>query len=372
MARKLGWIGSTLATALLAACSSTTQEPVDETTAFEETSFEGDAEYHAVNAQHYYQAGDYHRALDQFVKVRAQSPDSWSAALGEGYSRYFIGRNHAALGNLDTGRKELDAAEEVLTELWDGEIENDARAPDSWRWRAAMGLALVERAQGSLDKVLIDRLDGIMPNLAGTSRERALAEQKRLRIHRQETYEASLTKFERLARMNNAPPDAFQNLADLLYLTDRDAAAEDVYLAYIEMARRSVADWKRIRAEIPEKIESKNEAKLEIRSASVKLASAQEKAFDSLIRLAAIKYAKNDAEECRLALDYLVEAEEVAPERYEVNVPIAECHAKLGEREKALDRIDRFLAYSDDSDTDARRAFRLRKRIERITPAAGQ
>lgn len=344
--------------ALLPACLTGSDQPEEVETVYDKTEFEAAFSDHIENAQQYYNRGDWMRALNQFIRARKQQPLSPAANMGEAMSRYQIGVEKAKDGNVAESRKQLVKAEEVLRPIWSGTIE--PATGDGDQWRNALSLAMIERAIGNVDKVEADQLDASTRQPDAAKRREAFARQQELRLHRNDYYDRALDKFERLASMKNAAPDAILNTADLRYVRGNVRGAETAYLEYIDIARLSVKAWETRREQVPETYKLPSDQKIAIETIELKLIGAKRKTVNTLTQLARIKFAKGRSTEFTASLLYLLEAQKLAPGRYQLNIPIAECHAGLGDYRKAVDAIDRYIDQTDGFGASTHRAFRLR------------
>lgn len=349
---------------LLAACGSDGSNNELEYTELAEggeEEFKGDAEDYFNNAQEYYSAGDYYRALDQFLKQLQLVPDSRPGKLGESYSRYNIGRNLATRGRLLDAEVQFKEAEKGFGSLWNGSLVTDTLVADDFNWKACLGLAETERARAALEKQRIDlidrRLEGIRDN---AERSKALEQQQTFANNRMVKLNHCFEKFRRLAQMQNAAPDALLNLGDVQLIRGNESAAERAYLDYLAIARTSVERWNKARAEAHRTYKSKKELEIVLAEMKRKEEGATKKTVGVLTQLAEIKFSRQNWGD---SLSYLKDAMDLDPERHELNVPVAECYDRLGNYDKALVHIDRYIQTSPSFSKDTQRAFRLRSQL---------
>jgi tetratricopeptide (TPR) repeat protein len=346
----------------LGACGSTLNDaqPEPEVVINDEGEFQGDFELHMANAQDYYDAGDYYRARDQFSKAAGQRPDELGARLGEGFSLYHIGFNSAALGNLGQADKELGRAEKTFSEIWTGELPASTFEGTGMDWKSALGLAMTWRARASLDRMRIARIDSELNTATGEETAELLEEQRQRDLRRGRNLKKATELFSRLAAMQYAAPDAIKNLGDMELINGRPRAALTAYERYLDISRRNIANWEKRREEWPAQYEFERYA-LEAQTAiDNKRESAIEKTAEVLVQVAEIRF-KNELYD--LALADLQEAQELAPKRVELNVPIAECYERIGDKDQALRHLDTFLRSRAEMDGDTRRALKLRARL---------
>ena len=328
--------------------------------------FEADADFHKQSAQSYYQAGDYRRALSQFRKWLEKQPDDPYARMGEAYCLYFIGAELAARGALVRADKLFDEAHAALEQLrseTDGEIEASTQTGEGLKWKIFMGLALVERARGALARTQFDALDARAAQVRDPKElEQLLAHQEELLRRRSDYSRKALERFRRLARMEYPAPEALHNLGDLELVLGNEDAAERAYLAYLNIAKRSVDAWDARRKKVAEMYESKHDLKVALDAIDRKQASALAKTVAVLERLAEIKYRRANYAD---AIGYLEQALELKPDLYRLHVPLAECYTELADYGKALEHIDVFIRSSEGFDDDTRKAYKLRSKLLR-------
>lgn len=327
--------------------------------------FEADPDYYADNAQRFIQAGEYRRALTQFRKVLEQDPNDNLSRLGEGYCLYHIGLDLAARGSLDRASRSFQQAEGVFANLWvdrAGEsLERSTQDPEAWHWKSLLGLAETERAIASLAKVELDRIDAALPRIEDPEKVRSgLERQTKLRKRREIYNRKARERFSALSSMEYPAPDSLLNLADIEYVIGNEPAAERAYLDYLSLTERSVEIWDERRDEAMKNLESKSERRVALAAIEKKRESALEKNLKVLQQLAEIKFRKGNY---GASLEYLERALDIDPERYVLNVPMAECHYELGSFEKGLEHIDRYIRLSEEFDDDTHRAYKLRSKL---------
>ncbi|MCB9831984.1 MAG: tetratricopeptide repeat protein [Planctomycetes bacterium] len=323
--------------------------------------FEGDSEFYAANAQEYYGAGDYIRALDQFERQLKLDPTSRPGRLGLSLSTYQIGLDQAARGRLGDAEARFTRAESILRELWNGQLVADTEIADDFNWKACLGLAMTERAIAALERRYIEAIDRrITRNEDPKRRAEMLTEQKRHDERRQHYGREALDKFERLARMKNAAPDALLNLGEMHLVVGNEVSAERAYLDYLDIAKQSVEMWNQKRVAAPDEYKSRNELRAALEVIKRKQDQATEKTVGVLERLAEIKFRKRNYADC---IGYLKEALALDPARYQLHVPLAECYEHLENDEKALEHIDLFIRSTPGFTEDTQRAYKLRSRL---------
>lgn len=322
--------------------------------------FEADAELYRHNAQAYYQAGDYFRALDQLRKAIKKDPGSKAARVGEALCLYNLGFNAAALGNTKDAATRLRAAEEKAEALIDEPLPRSTVEGDGLAWKSHLVLAMTQRALARLDRMVINGIDAQLAGASASERERMLEERKKRGIHEQELEEKALAGFRRLAAMEFAAPDAILNLADMELAGGNRRAAIEQYGRYLEIARRNIDNWNRSRKEWTEQLQSEKYQLEAQREIDAKLESVVGKAVDVLKRLAHVEFVEGAHQD---SLAHLLEAARLDPSRNDLNVPIAENHLRLGSHEEALAHIDAYIAGTSAFDDNVRRAYRLRSEI---------
>ncbi len=352
-----------LALLSVAACSSGGSSDLEYTDVEtrQDGNFKGDADDYFNNAQNYYGAGDYYRALDQFEKQLKLVPDSRQGLLGTAYCRYNIGRNLAARGRLLDAADQMAKAEETFSRLWNGELVRDTTIDDDFNWKACLGLAMTERAIAALEKQHIDLIDRRLEGIRDASRSaEARKRQKQHEERRAHYLRLCFSKLQRLAQMQNAAPDALLNLGDVQLIRGNESAAERAYLDYLAIARHSVERWRKRREEAHETFKSKNELNRALSAIKVKEESATRKTVNVLVHLAEIKFSRQNYAD---SLSYLKDAMDLDPNRRELNVPMAECYDRLGNYEQALEHINLYIKSSPSFSRDTQRAFRLRSQL---------
>ena len=353
-----------LALLLMVSCGSTESNDLEYADVDENNptgEFHGDAKDYFANAQEYYGAGDYPRALDQFTKQLKIDPDSRPGQLGFSFSNYQLGLALAKRGRLADAADALKTAEEGFTKLWNGKLVKDTTIDDDFNWKACMGLAMTERAIAAIEKKHIDIIDQRLNGIGDHSLSaQALARQKQHEEKRMHNLRASFSKLQRLAQMQNAAPEVLLNLGDLQLIRGNESAAERAYLDYLAIARNSVEIWNKRRQEAVENIKSKNERNRVLSIMKLKEESATKKTVDVLVHLAEIKFSRQNWGD---SLSYLKDAIDLDPERQALNVPIAECYDKLGNYDQALVHISRYIQASPSFSKDTQRAFRLRSEL---------
>ena len=365
--------------------SATTVDENGEPTTRDST-FEADAGDYALNAERYYETGDYRRALSQFQKYKEKEPNSWGAALGIAYCRYQLGRQLVASGRFEDAHVQLSEAEVAFTERWNGGVEKKASDPAAYQWKACMGLGLTERAIANLDSIKLAAIESRLRNGVDGGTAEVADQRRRLQNHRKEYYRRALEKFEALAKMQDASPDAFLNLGDLYVITGADLSnesalgngsglndvgparrgnanrikAERAYMTYLETAKRSVDNWEKMRRDAAERYPDRRSYEEAVALIEQKRSSATEKTVDVMIQVALIKYGSGDTQ---AALGYLRSAHELDPKRTWLHLNIAECYDRLADYDQALKHVDTYIAQSPAGDEGVRRAYKLRAEI---------
>lgn len=330
-------------------------------TANPKDSFEGDADFYAANAEEYYGAGEYARALDQFEKQLKLDPQSRPGRLGMALANYQIGLDQAARGRLGDAETRFKKSEETLRPMWNGQLGDDTSTPDDLNWKCCLGLAMTERAIAALEKRYIDLLDQRVTRSEDPTRRREmLAEQTRHDERRQHYSREALDKFERLSRMKYAAPEALLNLGEMHLVVGNEVSAERAYLAYLDIAKKNVEQWNQRRLEAPDQYKSRNELKAALDVIKQKQTAATHKTVGVLERLAEIKFRKGNYADC---IGYLKEALGLDPSRYQLHVPLAESFERLENNEKALEHIDLYIRATPGFTEDTQRAYKLRSRL---------
>ncbi|MCA9320992.1 MAG: hypothetical protein KDB53_09670, partial [Planctomycetes bacterium] len=104
---------------------------VEPATEADKPRFEGDAEFYGVNAQRFYDAGDFLAALQQFRRQLDKQPTAIDGRLGEAFALYQLGIQHGAVGNLREAQRRLDLAREHFEALSaELPVESDTSAGD--------------------------------------------------------------------------------------------------------------------------------------------------------------------------------------------------------------------------------------------------
>ncbi len=324
--------------------------------------FQGDATLFAANAQRFYDAGEYLAALQQFRKQLEKDPTAVDGRLGEAYSLYKLGVNLAARGAYHESNRRLEEALDNFEKL-SAEIpmERDTLEGDGYGWKIRLGLALSERALGALAKLQWDRIHSAILSMKDpTEVAKAGAAQKVLLKRRVDYNERALEHFRELAAMGHPAPDVILNLGDMELIAGNDSRAERNYLAYRDLARRSVQSWDRRQREAPDQIESKNELERVLATIEAKRRSAVEKLVKVLERLAEMKFKRGEYAE---AASLLEEALKTQPDLVRLHVPMAEILEKQGEYQAALEHIDIYLRSLDEFDENAKKAAKLRSQL---------
>ncbi len=323
--------------------------------------FHGDADDYFANAQKYYGAGDYHRALDQFGKQLKIAPDDRPGQLGQAFSHYQVGLGLAQRGRLLDAAESMKRAESGFTKIWNGKLVKDTTIEDDFNWKSCMGLAMTERAIAALEKKKIDMIDRRLNGISDQGKSaKARTQQKRHEEQRMHYLRRSFEKFQRLSQMQNTAPEVLLNLGDIQLIRGNESAAERAYLDYLAIARHSVEVWNKRRQEAIETYKSKNERNRVLAIMKRKEESATKKTVDVLVHLAEIKFSRQNWGD---SLSYLKDAIGLDPERQSLNVPIAECYDKLGDYDQALVHIGRYIQASPSFDKDTQRAFQLRSEL---------
>jgi tetratricopeptide (TPR) repeat protein len=313
---------------------------------------------YALNAEKYYDNGDYARALTQFLKYKEKDPKSWGAALGIGYCYLNLGLGLAADSRLEDAFGQFKKAEVAFTGQWDGTVEKSAADAKAFQWKACMGLALTERALGNLESLFIRGIESRATIERGSQTlQQEISERSRKRT---DYYQRSLAKFRKLITMEAPPPDAFLNAGDLEMVVNGPVRAEPAYLAYLEVAKESVESWKRRQRESVETFKDRRSFEEATFIIDKKLETATKKTVDVMIQLALINYTTGRYAE---SLQFLLDAQKLDPTRQSLHLNVAECYDKLGNQKEALKRIDEFLTLAVDGDPNVRRAYKLRSEI---------
>lgn len=327
--------------------------------------FSADPDYYADNAQRFFQAGDYRRSLTQFRHVVELRSEDDLARLGEAYCLYNIGKEQAARGAFDRAGTSFERAEAKFGTLWleraGGDLEKSTLDAKGWHWKALLGLAETERAIASLAKLESDRIDQSLPHRKDREKiDAELAQQAKLRKRRDIYTRKSRERFVTLCAMDHPSPDCLVNLGDLELIVGNEPAAERAYVQYLDVAQRSVDVWDSRREEAVKNLKSKTELEVTLAAIDAKREGALKKTIGVLEQLAEIKFHKRNF---TAALEYLERALDIDPDRYVLNVPIAECHYELGSYEKGLEYIDRYIRLTPEFDDDTHRAYKLRSKL---------
>ncbi|MFT7617930.1 MAG: tetratricopeptide (TPR) repeat protein [Planctomycetota bacterium] len=323
--------------------------------------FKGDAADYFSNAQEYYGAGDYGRAMDQFYKLVQASPEHRPGRLGLSYSQYYVGLNMAYRGRLNEASRMVTKSEEGFKSLWNGKLGGDTTIEDDFNWKACLGLAMSERAIASLEKMSIDLIDSRLTGIKDTAkRNDALSRQATHSERRSHYLRESFNKLENLARMDNAAPEVLLNLGDIYLIRGNEVAAERSYLQYLEIARTSVETWNQRRLDAHKNFKTKKELTQALGTMKSKEESATKKTVDVLVHLAEIKFSRKNWGD---SLSYLKDAMDLDPERQALHVPMAECYDKLKNYDQALTHINQFIQSSPSFSKNTQKAFRLRSQL---------
>ncbi len=324
--------------------------------------FQGDASLFAANAQRFYDAGEYLAALQQFRKQLEKDPSAVDGRLGEAYSLYKLGVTLAARGAYKEANRRLEEALDNFERLGaEVTMESDTLEGDGYGWKARLGLALSERALGALAKLQWDRIHNAILSMDDPSEvTKARAAQKILLKRRADYNERALEHFRELAAMGHPAPDVILNLGDMELVVGNDSLAEKHYLAYRDIARRSIESWDIRQRKAPDQIESKNELERVLAAIESKRRSAVEKLVKVLERLAEMRFKRGEYPEAATLIE---EALRTQPDLVRLHVPMAEILEKQGEYRQALEHIDAYLRSLDSFDENAKKAAKLRSRL---------
>ncbi len=325
--------------------------------------FQGDADDYFNNAEKYYGAKDYARALDQFEKHLKLKPESRAGQLGAAYSHYYMGIQSGERGRLQEAANQMKLAETGFKNLWNGKLVKDTTIEDDFNWKSCLGLAVTERAIAALEKKRIDLLDRRLTQIKdSTESKEALKRQSQYAEKRMHYLRSSFAKLQYLAQMQNTAPEVLINLGDLHLIRGNEAAAERAYLDYLTIAKNSVKFWNAQRQSAQDKYKTKTELNAALTTIKQKEESATRKTVNVLVHLAEIKFSRQNWGD---SLSYLKEAMNLDPERQSLHVPMAECYDRLGNYDQALVHINQYIQTSPSFSKDTQRAFRLRSELIR-------
>jgi tetratricopeptide (TPR) repeat protein len=215
--------------------------------------FKSDPKDYAYRAQEYWHGGDYERAHDQWTKLVTDEPDHWKGRLGLAYCETEIGRQEVLRNAFERGRERLRKGEATFRELW-GEQEISGSAQENLNaerepWKAVMGLATNLRGQGRADEYEARLLEARLRSLAPNAPERPelAARVAMLRQRKAQNYRAALGHFERLLRLEDAPPFALRQAGELQLIVGDEAGGEARLRSWLSMAEGTRTDLREFR-----------------------------------------------------------------------------------------------------------------------------
>lgn len=368
-----------------------------------------DEEYYQENALRYFHGKQYARAQHQWNTVVTHfSPDDWLARLGIASCDYYLGSARLDRGDIAGAREQLNQAEKGLRAIWNGTVEADtadtsgtSENPER-HWQAALILALTHRALGDADHMEVLRLSQQLLSLPpGSGDSAALARTHEERGRRKAAnYSQALTLLDRLVAMRNFSPEALVNRAELRQRMGDTPGAERDFTLWLDVARASLESHQAARKTALETPGSEASRREILALWDEKIASVRTKQVSVLLRLgnmhfdrgtehgneallargideaAAIRARQAAREHFRKAVDVLDKAEQIAPERIDILVKLAQVQGELGNYELALGYVNRYIGAANrdpgtDWESDMSQAYMMKAEFERQLAAAG-
>jgi len=339
-----------------------------------EQSFESDPEDYFRRAKEYFGNGEYARARNQLNNYLKKKPNAWMARLQMNYCDYYEGIERLKAGDLEGGRKLFRRGEAGLRKLWNGRLAKsttETRLAPVQPWKAAMGIAMMLRGLGWADQLEIERKRRQLQSLPrlDETRERLVAEMREIEERRQKNYAAAASLFERLAAMENAPPDAIKNLAELRLIQGRDEEAEAAFRRYLTIAQKSYETNKELEKQFPEAFRIEKDRAIAEHFLKEKLESNVRKRVDVLVHLGLLAFQKKEYEK---AVGYLEEAHSIRPDRLDILLKMGRCYGENRQYVEALKVLDEYIEKRSEKqhrfDDEIAEAYRLKTRYSRKQP----
>ena len=201
-----------------------------------------DADFYSKNAKEYIDQGHYGQAKDQWQKQLVKDPGNWMAQHGHRVLRLLPLRR---VRRRPPQPRRGALASEGRREGIQGDPVGTSSSPTPSRWTrsgrsgsAELGLALTMRAMGALDHLDAQR-NLEMAKRGGPEASKMADQAAELQIERDRNYQDAVARFQSLAYMKHASPEAIKNLGELYVVTKQDALAEQEYRRYLEIAATS-------------------------------------------------------------------------------------------------------------------------------------
>lgn len=342
-----------LSAALLAACG--LSEPPGK------QRFKSDPKDYAYRAQEYWHGGDYERAHDQWTKLVEAEPQHWKGRLGLAYCETELGRRDVLRNDFERGRERLRKGEATFRELW-GEAEITGSAKENLNaerepWKAVMGLATNLRGQGRADeyeaRLLEARLRSLAPN--DPQRGELASRVAMLRQRKAKNYRGALGHFERLLRLEDAPPFALRQAGELQLIVGDEAAGEARLRSWLSMAEGTRTDLREFReTSFDEVFRSRGAQQDAERLLQERMKANEAKQVVVLDLLAQYAYRQDRFDQ---ALADLERVHELRPKDPVIWLRMAQCHEGLGNYERAVHWLDHYVRDAALRDTGADENF---------------
>lgn len=346
----------------------------------ERTKFESDIADYAKNAKEYFDAGDYPRARDQLNKYLERDPEHWMNRLHASYCDYFLGLQRLRSGNFDGGRQSFQRSEAGFRDQWNGKLADsttDTRLLEVQPWKAAMGIAMCQRALGWADNLEAERRLSYLKGLSREDVERGtvVSEIRKIQKRRDQNYTAAANTFDRLVAMKDASPEAIKNLAELRMIQGRYDDAEKQFLVYLALADATYEANKKLEDDgvIEKAFRVEQDRKIASGFLQEKLDSNSRKRVEVLVNLGHVRFQKDDFKK---ALKFLHRAHTIQPERLDMLLKMAQCLGEDGKYESAIEHLDQYIQKRSERDErfdeETAQAFRLKAKYERRLDRGGR
>jgi Tfp pilus assembly protein PilF len=324
-----------------------------------------DADFYSKNAKEYIDQGHYGQAKDQWQKQLIKDPGNWMAQMGIAYCDLYLSEEAVAARNLEEARTRVKAAEKGFREIRTGPIEADTAKEDPKRpqWKAELGLAMSIRTLGYLDQRESQR-NLELAKRGGPDASKAADKAAELQIERDRNYQDAISRFQSLAYMQHASPEAIKNLGDLYVVTKQDALAEQEFRRYLEIAQVSHAKWEEDKKKAAEQY-GPTGVDIANQLFDQKLASNTKKQVSVMMDLAQLSWARQDYMEARRLVQ---DAIKIQPDNKDLYLRLGEAEAKLDMLETAIINLDEYLRRTsqkrEEFSDDVRHAMKLKAELQ--------